>query len=124
MVWVVAIIVGLIVGLSVTAASRYYQGLMTILSILGAALGFWLFYYVFGFRVFSFFFGGGIYLDAILWSLLGSLVLMLVGRLFMPDEEYVGRGVTAHEYRSPRRRVRRREMEEHVEDDDDDDDIL
>lgn len=120
MVWVIVVIVGLIVGLSASASTNYYKGILAIFALLGSILAFWLFYYVAGFRVFSFFFEGGIYLDAILWSLLGSLVLLLVARLFVPDEEYVGRsrGVMAHEYREPSRR-RVKHIEEEETDDDD-----
>lgn len=112
MTWFVAGLVGAIVGLLVSAQRGRYQAysalLGALIGIVGGILGFWLMTFILGAALTV---GGSMFIDAVVWGLIGSLVLTLIVQAFMPaygygegEDIYVERvrdrepGI-AHEYR-------------------------
>ncbi len=110
MIYLIAIVTGLVLGLILSPGEergRTYDGITVVTSIVGALLGVLFFINFLGIRLTV----GFLWLEAILWSLLGALILRLVVGAF--TYEPIKRGEyraepTAHEYRRTKTVRRRR----------------
>ena len=114
MIYIIAIVTGLILGLILSPESesrreRTYDSATIISSVVGALLGVLFFMNFLGIRLTV----GFVWLEAILWSLLGALILRLIlGAFSYESTPNVGESSqpAAHEYR--RKKVVKRKTKE------------
>jgi uncharacterized membrane protein YeaQ/YmgE (transglycosylase-associated protein family) len=110
MIYLIAIVTGLILGATLsTMEKKKVEEILNdyTFSVFGALFGVVFFMVILGVKMTE----NYLSLEAVLWSLLGALILRLVSQLFtFQDEEFEFEKIAAHEFKKPKKFIKNKKI--------------